>query len=199
MARVENTPIVWLGQSVDTSSLCASYPEMRKLRFLTSLGCAIRKPSLHKTHFHDQLRSKLGVTGPLMVDSGGFALMINPHARWGVRAVARAINKIDADVFVSLDLPPRAGDSEIVRRKRIRASAHNYDILYRLFPRKQIMPGVHGRTLSEIELSLQLIRRHSGSKLRWIGLGGIVPLLQHRFVSREIARFGPEAFIGRAL
>src|SRR5665213_2585327 len=193
------SPIIWLGQSADTSSICSAYPDMRKLPFLTSLGCAIRKPSLHNTHFNDQLRSKLGVTGPLMVDSGGFALMLNSQARWDVRKVSRAINRIDADVFVSLDLPPRKGDSEAVRRHRIRTSARNYDTLNQLFPSKQIMPVVHGRTLSEIDLSLQLIRRHSGKKLPWIGLGGIVPLLQHRSVSRPVSKCGPEVFIARAL
>ncbi|SCB11877.1 Alpha/beta hydrolase family protein [Bradyrhizobium yuanmingense] len=63
---------------------------------------------------------------------------------------------------------------------------------------RKVMPVVHGRTFSEIELSLRLLDgRHA--KLRWIGLGGIVPLLQHRNVSREISSMGAETFISKAL
>ena len=134
-----------------------------------------------------------------MVDSGGFALMLNPRARWDVRSVADAITRIDADIFVSLDLPPRKGDSENVRRSRIETSIRNFVTLTQLFPKKQIMPVVHGRTLLEIDLSLELILHHTAMKPIWIGLGGIVPLLQHRYISREISRVGPETFIARAL
>src|SRR4051794_22276419 len=103
MRSTQNRPIVWLGQSVDTSSLCSSYPELQDGNFLTSLGCAIRRPSLLKTHFNGSLRRKLGLTGPLMLDSGGFALLNNPHARWTAATVARLIEEVSADVYVSLD------------------------------------------------------------------------------------------------
>jgi hypothetical protein len=60
------------------------------------------------------------------------------------------------------------------------------------------MPVVHGRTTEEIELSLKLIKRHRQA-LPWIGLGGIVPLLQNRTVSREISRLSPELFIAQSI
>ena len=191
-------PTVWLGQSVDTSAICSKYPELSGLPFLTSLGCAIRRPSLKRTHFNSQLRSKLGLHGPLMVDSGGFALMINPEARWSRRDVARQIEKLDADIFVSLDLPPTLDDDASDRRRKIKKSAENFERLHEAFPQKTIMPVVHGRTLLEISFSLDLlVTKHVD--LSWIGLGGIVPLLQHRFVSKEVAQVGPEGFIARAL
>jgi hypothetical protein len=57
------------------------------------------------------------------------------------------------------------------------------------------MPVVHGRNLSEIDLSLKLIDK-AQPQPKWIGLGGVVPLLQRRQVS-EIPN--PEAFIIQAM
>jgi queuine/archaeosine tRNA-ribosyltransferase len=133
-----------------------------------------------------------------MLDSGGFALLMNPTARWTIREVSKAIERTDADIFVNLDFPPTIEDNAEDRRRKIVRSANNFDTLSGRFPSKTIMPVVHGRTFSEIEFSLRLLaERHT--KLRWIGLGGIVPLLQHRSVSREISSMGAETFISKAL
>ena len=191
-------PTVWLGQSVDTSCICSTHPELSYKPFLTSLGCAIRRPSLRRTHFNSQLKTKLGVTGPLMVDSGGFALLMNPSARWTLREVAAAIERIEAEIFVNLDFPPAKGDNADDRREKIIKSTKNFNALFERFPNKTIMPVVHGRTISEIEFSVSLLAKRYRD-LKWIGLGGIVPLLQHRSVSKEISLIGAEAFIARAL
>jgi len=198
MRRAHDRPVVWLGQSVDTSSLCSSYPELQNSNFLTSLGCAIRRPSLVKTHFNEGLRRKLGVTGPLMLDSGGFALLNNPHARWTASTVAKLIDEVSADVYVSLDFPPVASDTENDRRSKIVRSFRNYRFLEDRFRQKVIMPVVHGRTEREIDYSIDLLAR-TGRQPSWIGLGGIVPLLQHRFLSGDVLRIGAEIFIATAL
>jgi hypothetical protein len=153
--RNTTLPMVWLGQSVDTSSLCASYPELRCLPFLTSLGCAIRRPSLRHTHFDGRLRDKLGITGPLMIDSGGFALLMNPRANWTVGTVGDLIAKIDGQIFVNLDLPPHSEDNAESRRRKIRRSNTNFEILSARFPEKTIMPVIHGRTLRELAYSVE--------------------------------------------
>jgi queuine/archaeosine tRNA-ribosyltransferase len=189
-------PMVWLGQSTDTSSLCSAYAELKGAPFLTSLGCAIRRPSLERTHFNGQLRAMLGVRGPIMLDSGGFALSRNHAPEWTVRRVGNFIEKVDADIFVTLDHPPRLRDTASDRRSKIGRSMRNYRSLSDRFPDKVIMPVVHGRTLSEIELSLQLLERCAVIP-RWVGLGGIVPLLQNRRVSG--LRTTPEVFIADAL
>ena len=72
----------------------------------------------------------------------------------------------------------------------------NFELLASTYPNKTIMPVVHGRTIAEIEFSVELLAERSDS-LTWIGLGGIVPLLQHRFVSKDISKIGPEIFISR--
>lgn len=166
--------------------------------FLTSLGCAIRRPSLRDTHFNENLRKRLGVTGPLMIDSGGFALLMNPHAKWNLRSVAESIGRIDAQVFVTLDFPPRPKDNSEVRKKKIMRSNRNFRLLAERFPDKTIMPVIHGRTLQEVDFSIKSVTRIS-SDPEWVGLGGIVPLLQQRYVSREVSKLGAEVFIGLAL
>jgi queuine/archaeosine tRNA-ribosyltransferase len=191
------TPRVWLGQSADTSSLCAGYPDLQNAPFLTSLGCAIRRPSLKDTHFNSGLKAKLGISGPLMIDSGGFALIKAPSSIWSARTVGNLIERIEADVFVSLDLPPTPQDDQQCRRRKILSSTRNFKYLTSRFPSKSIMPVVHGRTLSEISYSIEQLLKHRAPT--WVGLGGIVPLLQNRFGSNEIAKIGPEAFIGHSI
>jgi len=133
-----------------------------------------------------------------MVDSGGFALMANPDAYWTLRDVSKFIADLDAEIFVSLDYPPAKTDSKKARERKIVRSGRNFRILTERFPSKTIMPVVHGRTVSEIDRSIQLIGKVA-PRPAWVGLGGIVPLLQHRLVSREITRQSPEVFIAVSL
>lgn len=191
-------PEVWLGQSVNTSSICADHAQLKTASFLTSLGCAIRRPRLRQTHLNSSLREKLGVAGRLMIDSGGFALMSSPDTKWTVHQVGDLIAGIEADIFVSLDLPPSPSDDGPVRRAKIRKSTANYAELLERFPLKTIMPVVHGRTMGEIRLSVELLTRYCRHP-DWVGLGGIVPLLQNRRPSKYLSRMGPEVFIGEAI
>jgi queuine/archaeosine tRNA-ribosyltransferase len=194
----EAMPMVWLGQSVDTSTICSDHQQLRRLPFLTSLGCAIRRPTLRESHFTERLKTKLGIAGPLMVDSGGFVLSMRPDLQWKLQSVANCISRIDADIFVSLDYPPSPGDTKEARLAKIRKSHRNYALLAQKFPHKLIMPVIHGRAVSEIEKSIDLLLKKE-RPARWVGLGGVVPLLQHRCVSREVSSIGPELFIARAL
>jgi queuine/archaeosine tRNA-ribosyltransferase len=132
-----------------------------------------------------------------MIDSGGFALMRSPSNKWSARIVANLIDAVQADVFVSLDLPPAAQDNREARVDKIKASMRNFRYLSERLPRKTIMPVVHGRTQSEIDLSIELLLKRETPD--WVGLGGIVPLLQGRNPSKEIASTGPEAFIGASV
>ncbi len=132
-----------------------------------------------------------------MIDSGGFALSMNPSARWSVRHVSDAINEIPADIFVSLDIPPHKTDNAKDRIRKIRESVRNYELLLERFPRKVIMPVVHGRTQEEVECCTAMIASISPTPA-WIGIGGVVPLLQRR---RLLAEWGasPESFIAMCL
>jgi 7-cyano-7-deazaguanine tRNA-ribosyltransferase len=60
------------------------------------------------------------------------------------------------------------------------------------------MPVVHGRSLGEINYSIEMLLRALRNP-EWIGIGGIVPLLQNRQTSKEIAMLGSETFIGLSI
>jgi queuine/archaeosine tRNA-ribosyltransferase len=190
-------PVVWLGQSVDTSSICAGHPDLNSVPFLTSLGCAIRRPALRKTHLNSQLKTKLGIKGPVMVDSGGFALTLNPSARWTVCHVEAAISEIGGDIFVTLDYPPRYDDSRHDRMRKIERGVKNFRVLTEVFPDKIIMPVIHGRSIKEIERSIERVGRVT-SRPQWVGLGGMVPLLRRQRALDEWPN-SAEAFIAHAL
>ena len=115
---------------------------------------------------------------------------------WTVKAVGDLIEKADADIFVTLDLPPGPDDSVSDRKKKIIRSMRNFQTLRERFPNRTVMPVVHGRTMRELELSLQLID-YDASTPSWIGLGGVVPLLQNRR-TRGLGE-SPECFIARAV
>jgi hypothetical protein len=53
-----------------------------------------------------------------MLDSGGFALLNNPNAKWTVSTVAKLIRQVSAEIYVSLDLPPVASDTADDRLKK---------------------------------------------------------------------------------
>jgi len=188
---------MWIGQSVDTSVLTARVPEFRGWPMLTSLGCAIRKPRLIETRFQADLKSRLGITGPLMLDSGGFVLMKRHVRSWGVRKVAAVYEAVEADVLVSLDHPPALGDTLSERRAKYRRTFLDLDFLL-LRCGGRLMPVVHGRTPEEVESNCRAIRMRIGAP-RWVGLGGLVPLLQRSGNVRRASSSSPHVFIAQAL
>jgi hypothetical protein len=101
---------IWLGQSVDTSTIHDAYDDFGSLPILTSVGCAIRRPNAVSKKFDINLRERIGAKGQLMVDSGGFVLMTKHDTAWNVARVGRLYDRIDADHLVSLDVPPNAGE-----------------------------------------------------------------------------------------
>lgn len=133
-----------------------------------------------------------------MVDSGGFVLSTSSNTGWTVHTVADCIERIEADIFVTLDFPPHVTDKGPRRRAKIVSSINNFEFLSQRFPNKVIMPVIHGRTISEIEFSVRLLTQKT-CKPKWVGLGGMVPLLKRRHVSKEISVSGPEVFIAQAL
>lgn len=106
------------------------------------------------------------------------------------------MERSNADIFVTLDLPPRLTDRAAARRRKILVSVENFRTLCDRFPSKTIMPVIHGRCIREIELSVNRIAQTS-MNLEWVGLGGVVPLLQNR--RARGLDMPPELFIARAL
>ena len=84
---------------------------------MASLGDAIHRPRMLGTVFGPTLKQRLNVTGPLILNSGGFTFMMR-NGRLPLAAVARAFSDVDADVVISLDYPPLASDTVEVRRAK---------------------------------------------------------------------------------
>lgn len=172
------SPEIWLGQSVASSVLTARLPETRKWPLIASLGDAMGYGWRVRSHFHGALREKLGVTGPLMIDSGGFSLMMREAPGWTAKRVAMIYRELDADVLVSLDHPPTSDDTPAERRKKQRRTLANLSLLADEFGRERLMPVVHGLTIPEIEENCAAVHAIV-SRPHWIGVGGLVPLLKH--------------------
>jgi tRNA-guanine family transglycosylase len=190
-------PMMWIGQSVDTSILHVTVPEFRDLPVLTSLGCAIRRPSLLARRFGPNLKATLNVSGPLMLDSGGFSMMKNKASNWSAEDVSAVYHRVDADIVVSLDIPPGLNDRRSARAVKLDRTLNNLAILAPRFgPR--LMPVVQGRTPQEVIECCEGIAKRLASP-EWLGIGGLVPLLQRSGSYRIPGRDTPQAKIATTL
>lgn len=146
------------------------------LPVLTSVGCAIRRPESVKKKFDANLRGQVGAGGELMVDSGGFVLMKNPEAGWGVEDVASMYDKINVDRLVCLDHPPLPKDNAEARDAKYRATLDNLRHLQARFG-DTVVPVIHGmdarERLDNAALAAELMPNPD-----LVALGGLVPLLQ---------------------
>lgn len=193
----QNRRTIWLGQSVDTSILHTSYEDFCSVPILTSVGCAMRRPSANVPKFDQHLRERVGAGSRLMVDSGGFVLMGQSSRRWTTASVAALYRRIDADFLVSLDVPPNGQDDKADRRRKYRRTLANLERLYDGFG-DRIVPVVHGAIFGEVERNcadLHQICRNPPL----IGIGGLVPTLQRCGSATKPDPDGPQAAIAQAI
>jgi tRNA-guanine family transglycosylase len=188
--------MVWLGQSARTTVVTRAYPELRQERWMASLGDAIHRPRMLQTVFTAGLKEKLFVTGPLMLDSGGFTMMMR-HACLTVVDVLSVFRATSADVVVSLDHPPLASDAAEVRLRKYQQTLENLKYLGAGVGYERLAPVIHGLCLEEIEANCVAVRSVIAHP-RWICIGGLVPLLRgsgRRGVKAAAARGALEATI----
>lgn len=167
---------LWLGQSARTTVVTRAYPELATARWMASLGDAIHRPRMLDTAFGPQLKARLAITGPLMLDSGGFTLMMR-QGELSLAQVARAFAAADADVVISLDYPPLDSDPEDVRREKYARTLTNYVALHHEVSNTCLAPVVHGVTPDEFQANCEAIGRIEPAP-SWVCLGGLVPLLR---------------------
>lgn len=167
---------LWLGQSARTTVVTRAYPELAPERWMASLGDAIHRPRMLETVFGPDLKARLAITGPLMLDSGGFTMMMR-NGQLSLAQVARAFSAAAADVVVSLDYPPLGTDSEEVRRAKYDRTLANFAMLRGNVISAALAPVVHGLTLDELEANCDAIRRIDPAPA-WVCVGGLVPLLR---------------------
>jgi|SRR5271157_1432387 len=171
------TPIIWLGQNLRNRVLLAEHDELKSSPILVSMGDAFLRPSYKDRFFTEHLRESLGMTGPLMVDSGGYALLARRSLRCSIKELERIYLKLPADILVSLDCPPSPSDDQVKRSTLRRRTLRNLEILSHIIPPERLMPVAHGHTVKEVERSCEAIKLLCPNASQ-IGMGGLVPLIR---------------------
>lgn len=169
-------PMVWLGQSARTTVVTRAYPELAGEKWLASLGDAVHRPRMAETVFRRALKEKLHVTGPVMLDSGGFTIMSRASSL-GVEDVLAVYRDCAADLVVSLDHPPLAADPEDVRAAKYWRTMRDYAFLLDRLGGDRLIPVVHGITADEMAANCTMLRRMNRTP-PWVAVGGLVPLLR---------------------
>jgi len=181
---------VWLGQSARTTVVTRTYPQLADARWMASLGDAIHRPRMLETVFGPNLKARLGITGPLMLDSGGFTMMMR-NGKLGLDNVAKAFSQVAAEVVVSLDYPPLSSDSVIDRLAKYRRTLDNFAYLHRMTLNSSLAPVIHGVTIEELERNCAATQSVDATP-QWVCLGGLVPLV------RQSGQLGAGASAARA-
>lgn len=171
-------PPLWLGQSVRTTLVVERYPTLAALPFMASLGDAIHRPRLIDAVFRDKLRARLKTTGPLMLDSGGFTLMMQANANLDVLDVAHIYQSCGADLVVTLDEPATSRDPIDEQRRKHRVTLDNLSVLADAVEHKRLVPVIHGPEIDDIHRNAEACAKIiDGPSL--VALGGLVPTLRY--------------------
>jgi len=169
-------PMVWLGQSVRTTVVTRRYPQFAKESWMVSLGDAVHRPRLIDSVFKADIRSRIGVTGPLMLDSGGFTMMMNNQSL-RVDQIARIYEETQAELCITLDSPPLDSDGGRARLRKYRRTCNNLAELLGSIDAHRIVPVVHGATVEEVSNNCSNISKLV-KRPRMVCIGGLVPLLR---------------------
>jgi tRNA-guanine family transglycosylase len=178
--------MVWLGQSARTTIVTRLYPELAGARWMASLGDVVHRPRMAASVFAHGLRERLNVTGPIMLDSGGYTMMTRP-CNLTVTDVLDIYRHTAADLLISLDHPPLAVDDEAVRAAKYRRNASNYAFLLDRLGADRLVPVLHGITLEELAANCETLRRANAGP-KWICMGGLVPRLRQSGANNNTGR-----------
>lgn len=171
-------PPLWLGQSVRTTLVVERYPELATLPFMASLGDAIHRPRLIDAVFRHKLRSRLKVTGPIMLDSGGFTLMMQAKASLNAHDLAKIYQSCGADLVVTLDEPATSRDPIGEQRRKHRTTLESLNILADTVDHSRLVPVIHGPGIKDIQRNAEACAKIVTSP-KLVALGGLVPTLRY--------------------
>jgi tRNA-guanine family transglycosylase len=156
---------------------------------MASLGDAIHRPRMLETVFGPNLKDRLSISGPLMLDSGGFTMMMR-NGQLSLDVVAKVFSQVTAEIVVSLDYPPLASDSVDERQAKYSRTFDNFLQLHRLAIEPRLAPVIHGVTTDELQANCAAV--HSiDAEPAWVCVGGLVPLL------RQCGQLGSNAAAAR--
>jgi len=168
-------PVIWLCQNLRNRVLCSEYDALKNAPILISVGDAFLRPTFFDRFFHENLRETLGMCGPIMIDSGGFALL-SRNRRFDIRKLEAVYTRIPGEILVSLDYPPSPCDDYKTKARYRSQTARNLARLACCVSHQRLMPVVHGHDVAELRTSCDLICEIMPSPTQ-IGVGGLVPLM----------------------
>lgn len=184
-ARVENAPLLWLGHLVGASPL--PWKQFEVPGVILNAYQILNKTRNGQNEIAD-IMSEIE-SAPLMIDSGGYYFIKNPNCAIDVTHLAEIYRKIDAEMLVSLDIPPHPKLEKEAMTERWEQTKKNAFELSEKFREKKIMPVVHGyseKALLKHSHEIAELIAESGM----IGFGGIVPLFKvNRTLCLELVRF----------
>lgn len=135
------------------------------------------RPYLQRAIRQSGIKAHLGARGAVMIDSGGFSMMMAPGRAVQVGDLIDLYRSLDADVLAALDVPPTPCDSAAVRATKWRRTLKNLDSMLGALGSTRLMPVIHGRTIHEISDACRDVRRRIRVP-QIVALGGMVPLLR---------------------
>jgi len=103
------------------------------------------------------------------IDSGGYQIMIK-GLKVKLEAVLKRYREIDADYFISLDIPPN--DMCSISRELVYENIRNFEYLYERLEGKTIIPVIHCYQVDLIFEALDAYRRYN---VKMLAYGGAVP------------------------
>lgn len=150
---------------------------------MVSLGDAVHRPKLIDRVFCGDLKKILGVVGPVMLDSGGFTMMMQNRSL-SIKDIAAIYKRTSAEFCISLDIPPGYKDRAKTRAKKYEQTRVNLEALLDTLGSRKLVPVVHGVTVKEAELNCAAIL-DIFPRPKIVCIGGLVPLLR-----RSAGKFG---------
>ena len=150
---------------------------------MASLGDAIHRPRLIERIFCGELRERLAVSGPIMLDSGGFTMMMQ-NKSLSVSEIARIYDHTSAELCISLDVPVKRLEPKQSRYRKYEKTRDNLAQLAKCVDPNRLVPVVHGTTTEEVVANCHAIG-DVVARPKLICIGGLVPLL--RSIGRKSA------------
>lgn len=168
-----NPPRLWLGHLIgseprpwldfEVPGVIVNAYQMRK---------KIASNSFTLEHLSDECNNS-----PVMIDSGGYNFIKDPDKIPAIEPIANMYRKIEAEIVVSLDLPPHPNLSPRERSRRWKKTKENAFKLTKLLENRSPMPVVHGYSEKELRNNSRDVSDLI-EESKMIGLGGMVPLLK---------------------
>lgn len=164
---------------------------------MVSVTDIMERPYLQRSVSARGLKAHLGVSGQVLVDSGGFSSTFSRRPRTKVDALISLYKGLDADVLAALDVPPAPGDTRSTRASKWQATLKNLDRMMSKLRDTRLMPVIHGSSLSDIERACFEVRQRMGSP-KVVALGGMVPYLRGHMPEARLRYHRPDGAPGNS-